>query len=87
MKKKNDYTFFQNRNCKYFPCHKTDNIDDFNCMFCYCPLYFLKECGGNYKITKSGVKDCTECTIPHYHREIIIEKIKNEIENRKENKN
>jgi Zn-finger protein len=33
-------------------------------MFCYCPLYFIKECGGNPKYYK-GVKDCSDCTVNH----------------------
>ena len=40
--------------------------EDFNCLFCYCPLYALgKECGGNFVILENGVKDCSGCTIPH----------------------
>lgn len=58
---KNNYKYFENRQCKYYPCHNTDNI---NCMFCFCPLYFL-ECNGNFKILDNGVKDCSECLIPH----------------------
>lgn len=62
---RNDYSFFQNKDCKYFPCHKTD-CDDFNCLFCYCPLYALgSRCGGNYRYTEKGIKDCTNCLIPH----------------------
>ena len=39
--------------------------EDFNCLFCYCPLYALGEdCGGNFTYYK-GVKDCTDCLIPH----------------------
>ena len=60
----NSYRFFSNRDCKYFPCHDVKNKDDFNCLFCYCPLYLMEECGGNYKINK-GVKDCSGCMIPH----------------------
>lgn len=60
------YRFFCNRDCEYFPCHKTKNEDDFNCMFCYCPLYPLGEqCGGDFTYTDDGVKDCTGCMIPH----------------------
>jgi len=60
-----NYKFNQNRKCEYFPCHKVENEDDFNCLFCFCPLYMLKEeCGGNFKYTH-GFKDCSECTIPH----------------------
>ena len=63
--KQNDHSFFQNKDCQYFPCHKTDR-DDFNCLFCYCPLYALGDrCGGNFRYTEKGVKDCTNCLIPH----------------------
>ena len=30
--KQNDHSFFQNKDCQYFPCHKTSS-DDFNCLF------------------------------------------------------
>lgn len=63
--KKNDYSFFQNRECQYFPCHKMD-AENFNCLFCYCPLYALGDrCGGHFAYTKSGIKDCSGCTVPH----------------------
>lgn len=57
-------TFFANRNCRFYPCHEHD--DDINCLFCYCPLYFLGEkCGGRFVYTKKGVKNCVNCTVPH----------------------
>ncbi len=60
------YSFFQHRECESFPCHKTDDIEGFNCLFCYCPLYALGEaCGGNFTYTESGVKNCTGCSFPH----------------------
>ncbi|KJS84388.1 MAG: metal-binding protein [Peptococcaceae bacterium BICA1-8] len=60
-----NYKFVQNSKCEFFPCHKVPNSEKFNCLFCYCPLYLLKEqCGGNYKYTKS-IKDCSHCSIPH----------------------
>ena len=60
------YSFFQNTACEYFPCHPTDRPEDFNCLFCYCPLYALGDrCGGNFRYTESGIKDCTSCMIPH----------------------
>jgi len=59
------YKFFQNSKCEYFPCHKGVKEEDFNCLFCYCPLYMLGEdCGGNFTYTH-GIKDCSNCTIPH----------------------
>lgn len=60
-----NYKFVQNEICEYFPCHKTSDPEHFNCLFCFCPLYMLKkECGGNFKYT-NGVKDCSECMVPH----------------------
>ena len=48
------YNFFQNKECEYFPCHKGVKEEDFNCLFCYCPLYTLgKHCGGNCTYTES----------------------------------
>ena len=61
-----NYSFFQHRECEYFPCHATDDPENFNCLFCYCPLYALgRGCGGNYRYTGKGIKDCTNCRIPH----------------------
>ena len=63
---KNDHTFFQNRECAYFPCHKVDDDREFNCLFCYCPLYTLGDrCGGNFSYTETGVKVCSNYTLPH----------------------
>lgn len=60
------YNFFQNKECEYFPCHKGVKEEDFNCLFCYCPLYTLgKHCGGNCTHTESGIKSCQHCTFPH----------------------
>lgn len=62
----NNYKFFQHKKCEYFPCHNTDKLESFNCLFCYCPLYALgKDCGGNFTYTQSGIKDCSGCLIPH----------------------
>lgn len=78
-KTQESHRFFQNRSCKYFPCHKNIDEKDFNCLFCYCPLYFKgTECGGNFVIKENGVKSCINCTVPH-HREnydLINEKLK-----------
>lgn len=61
-----NYKFFNHKDCEYFPCHKTDKPDEFNCLFCYCPLYALgKNCGGNPNFMENGVKDCSKCMLPH----------------------
>ena len=58
--------FVQNRDCEYFPCHKGADPADFNCLFCYCPLYALGDrCGGEFTYTENGVKDCSACLFPH----------------------
>ena len=60
------YSFVQNRECEFFPCHGTEHPEDFNCLFCYCPLYALgSACGGNFKWMENGVKDCSGCLVPH----------------------
>lgn len=74
-----DHTFFSNRGCKYFPCHKGADPEDFNCLFCYCPLYAMgPDCGGDYRLTQSGVKDCTGCLVPHRRENYakIMEKLR-----------
>ena len=59
-------SFFQNRACPYFPCHDGVDEREFNCLFCYCPLYTLgPACGGNFSYTARGRKNCTNCTLPH----------------------
>ena len=66
MAEKNSFRFFCNKDCCYFPCHKGLKEDEFNCLFCYCPLYALGDkCGGNFKYIEGGIKDCSECLIPH----------------------
>lgn len=70
------YSFMQNRACEYFPCHKTNDPGHFNCLFCYCPLYRIKDCGGNPTYLANGVKDCTNCTVPHFHYDRIVAKLR-----------
>ena len=60
------YDFFQNRECEFFPCHQGADPENFNCLFCYCPLYALGEaCGGSFSHTPDGIKDCSACLFPH----------------------
>ena len=72
------YDFFQNKECEYFPCHKGMDEDKFSCLFCYCPLYALGDkCGGSFVYTDNGIKDCSNCLIPHRREnyEKILEKM------------
>ncbi len=65
--KQSHYAFFQNRDCEFFPCHTGVPADEFNCLFCYCPLYALGErCPGNYLYLENGVKSCENCVLPHF---------------------
>ena len=58
--------FFQHRDCPHFPCHGGVPMAEFNCLFCWCPLYGLgRDCPGTYRYTERGVKDCSGCTLPH----------------------
>ena len=66
MARKNDHSYFANKECPYYPCHKTADENEFNCLFCYCPLYALGDrCGGNFCYMENGVKDCSNCLVPH----------------------
>lgn len=71
MKKTKDfdgkhYAYFCNKECEYYPCHSNADPDDFNCLFCYCPLYVLgDQCGGNFMYLSNGYKDCSACMYPH----------------------
>ncbi|MCR5507915.1 MAG: cysteine-rich small domain-containing protein [Lachnospiraceae bacterium] len=78
-KKDQAHRYFENRECKYYPCHK--GLDDINCLFCYCPLYFMRDCPGKPVFTeKNGKlkKVCTGCTYPHEagNYETILKTIK-----------
>jgi len=78
-----DHSFFQNKDCAYFPCHSCKDTENFNCLFCYCPLYALGDrCGGNFAYTQQGIKDCSNCLIPHRKEnyEKILEKMKDILE-------
>ncbi|CCH49175.1 cysteine-rich small domain-containing protein [Pseudodesulfovibrio piezophilus] len=78
----NSHRFFNNRECQYFPCHTTEKPNEFNCLFCFCPLYFLEDCGGRFRLLESGVKDCTPCLIPHMPKgyDYILKKIRGRID-------
>ena len=69
------YRYFENRKCKYYPCHS--GVEHINCLFCYCPLYGMAACPGKYKYVQSGddkIKACDECVFPHLEEnyEIIV---------------
>jgi len=73
----NSHRFFSNKSCQYFPCHKKPTVDEFNCLFCFCPLYHLDDkCGGVFEYYKN-VKSCMECHLPHTpdFYDVIIEKL------------
>lgn len=62
----NSYRFFENRDCRYFPCH--EKLENFNCLFCYCPLYSREHCPGQpsyAEVHGKKLKNCTDCTFPH----------------------
>ena len=76
--RKASYKFFQNKKCEFFPCHKIAKKEDFNCLFCYCPLYSMgKKCGGNYKYLADNTKDCSDCSLPHEYEnyDLIMDKV------------
>lgn len=70
--KKFNCKFFQNFQCKYFPCHKGIEEKDFNCLLCYCPLFgkgfstdYTGDWHGRCRSTTGRFQDCMNCTFPH----------------------
>ena len=65
-KYKNSFKYFENRDCKFYPCHDAEHI---NCLFCYCPLYLKDDCPGDHtSVTKKNgtkIKSCMDCLWPH----------------------
>ena len=70
-------SYFLNKQCEYYPCHKLDE-ESFSCMFCYCPLYDMEDCGGEYTYTEKGAKNCKNCVFPHRKENYgaVIKKLK-----------
>jgi Zn-finger protein len=77
--------WFSNKACKYYPCH---DMDSMNCLFCFCPLYHY-DCKGDFVHTSDGIKDCSECKIPHVDKgfDYIIKFIMKINEKKKKEKN
>ena len=73
---KHSASFFCNRDCAYVPCHPTEQ-EDFNCLFCYCPLYPMADCGGVFTRLEDGTKDCSACLLPHRPEgyDYVVEKL------------
>ena len=71
----NSYKYFENHDCKYYPCHEMPEGEGVNCLFCYCPLYGLENCPGNHSyVEKKGkmIKTCVKCTFPHEEKNFDI---------------
>lgn len=63
---KNSSRFFANKECEYYPCHA--EIEELNCLFCYCPLNRYEDCPGTPAYIEANgkmIKDCSGCTFPH----------------------
>jgi len=61
-----EHEYFSHTACEYYPCHDGAETGNFNCLFCYCPLYALGErCGGDFVYLPGGIKDCSACLYPH----------------------
>lgn len=66
---KHSERYFCNKDCKYYPCHSGMEGKDFNCLFCFCPLYARNHCPGTPQYIKlesgNAIKDCSACTYVH----------------------
>ena len=66
--RENDAKYFKNEKCEFYPCHDLDDeAGELNCLFCYCPMYFIECLGEPLYIVAGGreIKDCSECMFPH----------------------
>ena len=77
----NSHRFFENKECKYFPCH--EGLETFNCLFCYCPMYCIEKCPGTPGyIERDGrkIKVCTACNFPHRPEsyDVVVEVLRGE---------
>ena len=66
-KRKHSFKYFENKACEFFPCHPElwEQERVHNCLFCYCPLYYKEDCGGDPVTTPSGLRDCSFCVKNH----------------------
>ena len=73
--------YFQNKDCEYYPCH---GMEELNCLFCFCPLYPMSDCGGTYTMIEGEggkeIKDCSHCCLPHLPQgyDYIINRLRDE---------
>ena len=71
------YACFVHTQCEAFPCHAGIAPEAFNCLFCYCPLFHLEDCGGTFTYLPNGEKDCSNCAFVHERDkyDAVIEKL------------
>lgn len=65
---KNNHKFFENKKCRYYPCHK--NLVEINCLYCFCPLFTYKfdpGCG-KQRYPDGSVRECNDCIFPHQRK-------------------
>ena len=81
-------SYFLNKECEYYPCHDLSE-EKFSCLFCYCPLYDMEDCGGTYYISERGTKNCKDCTFPHERDNygLVIKKLKEKMYGKTEGRN
>jgi len=65
-KEKASFRFYENKECEYYQCHEIKE-GDFNCLFCFCPMYNAICLGTPRYLELNGqlIKDCAGCDYPH----------------------
>ena len=59
------FAFYTNKECEYYPCHPVPEGTEFNCLFCYCPLYMLgRKCGETSPIWKAASRTVASAWYP-----------------------
>jgi len=66
----NNSSFFENKDCEYYPCHK--KMAEINCLMCFCPWF--SGCG-----SKDNGLSCPSCEFPHARSsyKLVMQGLKN----------
>jgi Zn-finger protein len=57
------------KDCNYYPCHDGIIEEEYQCEFCFCPIYpcNIEKTGGKIISGRDGsqIWDCSDCIIVH----------------------
>lgn len=66
-------SFFSRKKYDCYPCHEWE-FGRMSCLFCYCPLYDLEDCEGDWSML-GHIKDCSICLVNHVSKWWVLKKL------------